>query len=73
MSVRFPSGPDHLLVPFLGRRGGKKRESPSAALGCEREVCCYRRAGSRGLTLQQEADLQPGTGTIYQRSVTQRA
>lgn len=68
-------GRDHLLIRFLGRRRRRKkerRESPSAAMGCEREVCCYRRAGSRGLTLQQEADLQPGTGTIYQRSVTRR-
>lgn len=50
----------HLLI------SGK---SSPAALGCERGVCCYRRAGLQGLTLQQEADLQPWTGTIYQHSV----
>lgn len=62
MSVRFPSGPLPPAHPISGK-------SSSAALGCEREVCCYRQAGLQGLTLQQEADLQPWTGTIYQHSV----
>lgn len=65
MSVRFPSGPRPPAHPISGK-------SSSAALGCEREVCCYRQAGLRGLTLQQEADLQPRTGTIYQHSVTEQ-
>lgn len=65
MSVCFPSGPQPPAHPISGK-------SSSAALGCEREVCCYRQAGLRGLTLQQEADLQPRTGTIYQHSVTEQ-
>lgn len=65
MSVRFPSGPRPPAHPISGK-------SSSAALGCEREVCCYRQAGLRGLTLQQEADLQPRTGTIYQHSVAEQ-
>lgn len=65
MSVRFPSGPRPPAHPISGK-------SSSAALGYEKEVCCYRQAGLRGLTLQQEADLQPRTGTIYQHSVTEQ-
>lgn len=61
MSVSFPSGPPPPARPISGK-------SSSAALGCEREVCCCRRAGLQGLILQQEADLQPWTGTIYQHS-----
>lgn len=53
-----PSPPAH---PISGK-------SSSAALCYERRVCRYRRAGLQGLTLQQEADLQPRTGTIYQHS-----
>ncbi len=60
--ARFPTGP----LPPAHQISGK---SSSAALGCERGVCRYRRAGLQGLTLQQEADLQPWTGTIYQHSV----
>lgn len=65
MSVSFPSGPLPPARPISGK-------SSSAALGCEREVCCRRRAGLQGLILQQEADLQPWTGTIYQHSAACR-
>lgn len=53
MSVRFPSGAvTTCSSDFWEEEEGKKsRESLSAALGWEREVCCYRRVGSRGLTL----------------------
>lgn len=34
-----------------------------------REVCSYGQAGLQGVTLQQEADLQPRTANIYQASV----
>lgn len=62
MPVRFPC----VRLPPAHQISGK---SSSAALGCEKEVCCQRQAGLQGLTLQQEADLQPWTGTIYQHSV----
>lgn len=66
MSALFPCGP----LPPAHLISGK---SSSAALGCEREVCCHRQAGLQGLTLLQEANLLPWTGTIYQHSACHHA
>lgn len=67
-----PRPPAHPISGKRKRGGGKEEKVPQLPWAERGKSAVIDGRGHGGLTLQQEADLQPGTATIYQRSVTRR-